>query len=136
MALHHPSCGSRSFTFVCRPTALCEYVGSDTETVWPCTRNTGDRLILRMTAVVVLVAVFATVAIVEGAALPEGVTNTQQSADRPLSPQEALKKITVPPGFRVELFAGEPDVLQPIAFDFDDRGRLWVVESFSYPEFK
>jgi putative membrane-bound dehydrogenase-like protein len=42
----------------------------------------------------------------------------------------------VPPGFRVELFAGEPDVLQPIAFDFDDRGRLWVVESFSYPEFK
>jgi len=70
------------------------------------------------------------------AALPDGVTNTQQSADHPLSPQEALRKITVPPGFRVELFAGEPDVLQPIAFDFDDRGRLWVVESFSYPEFK
>jgi len=68
--------------------------------------------------------------------LPEGVTNTQQSADRPLSPQEALKRITVPPGFQVELFAGEPDVLQPIAFDFDDRGRVWVVESFSYPEFK
>jgi putative membrane-bound dehydrogenase-like protein len=42
----------------------------------------------------------------------------------------------VPPGFHVELFAGEPDVLQPIAFDFDDRGRVWVVESFSYPEFK
>ena len=68
--------------------------------------------------------------------LPDGVTNTQQSADRPLSPQEALKRITVPPGFHVELFAGEPDVLQPIAFDFDDRGRVWVVESFSYPEFK
>ena len=68
--------------------------------------------------------------------LPDGVTNTQQSADRPLSPPEALKRITVPPGFNVELFAGEPDVLQPIAFDFDDRGRVWVVESFSYPEFK
>ncbi len=68
--------------------------------------------------------------------LPDGVTNTQQSVDRPLSPQEALKRITVPPGFHVELFAGEPDVLQPIAFDFDDRGRVWVVESFSYPEFK
>ena len=70
------------------------------------------------------------------AVLPDGVTNTQQSVDRPLSPQEALKRITVPPGFHVELFAGEPDVLQPIAFDFDDRGRVWVVESFSYPEFK
>jgi len=68
--------------------------------------------------------------------LPDGVTNTQQSVDRPLSPQEALKRITVPTGFHVELFAGEPDVLQPIAFDFDDRGRVWVVESFSYPEFK
>jgi putative membrane-bound dehydrogenase-like protein len=68
--------------------------------------------------------------------LPEGVTNTQQSADRPLSPQEALKRITVPSGFHVELFASEPDVLQPIAFDFDDRGRVWVAESFSYPEFK
>src|SRR4030095_7213615 len=68
--------------------------------------------------------------------LPDGVTNTQQSADRPLSPQEALKRITGPAGFHCELFAGEPDVLQPIAFDFDDRGRAWVVESFSYPEFK
>jgi putative membrane-bound dehydrogenase-like protein len=42
----------------------------------------------------------------------------------------------VPEGFNVSLFAGEPDVMQPIAFDFDDRGRLWVVECFSYPDFK
>jgi putative membrane-bound dehydrogenase-like protein len=71
-----------------------------------------------------------------GAALPDGVTNTQPAQDKPLSPAEALKRITVPPGFRVDLFAGEPDVMQPIAFDFDDRGRLWVVESFSYPDFQ
>src|SRR4026207_910744 len=83
-----------------------------------------------------LLLLAATLNLPGAGALPDGVTNTQQSADRPLSPQEALKKITVPPGFRVELFAGDPDVLQPIAFDFDDRGRLWVVESFSYPEFK
>lgn len=70
------------------------------------------------------------------AALPQGVVNTQQAQDKPLSPAEALQRITVPPGFRVELFAAEPDVLQPIAFDFDDRGRLWVVECFSYPDFK
>ena len=71
-----------------------------------------------------------------GAALPDGVVNTQPTQDKPLSPHEALQRITVPPGFRVDLFAGEPDVMQPIAFDFDDRGRLWVVESFSYPDFQ
>ncbi|HUR46847.1 MAG TPA: PVC-type heme-binding CxxCH protein [Candidatus Saccharimonadales bacterium] len=68
--------------------------------------------------------------------LPLGIVNTQNPNDHPLSPQEALKKITVPEGFKVTLFAGEPDLMQPIAFDFDDRGRLWVVENFSYPDFK
>jgi putative membrane-bound dehydrogenase-like protein len=41
--------------------------------------------------------------------------------------------MTVPDGFKVTLFAGEPDVVQPIAFTFDDRGRLWVAECLSYP---
>jgi putative membrane-bound dehydrogenase-like protein len=68
--------------------------------------------------------------------LPEGVVNSQNPQDKPLSPAEALMKIQVPEGFNVTLFAGEPDVLQPIAFTFDDRGRLWVVENFSYPDFK
>ncbi len=57
------------------------------------------------------------------------VVNSQNPADRPPTPQEAAASITVPEGFRVTLFAGEPDVAQPIAFDLDDRGRLWVVES-------
>ncbi|HUR54790.1 MAG TPA: PVC-type heme-binding CxxCH protein, partial [Gemmataceae bacterium] len=50
-----------------------------------------------------------------------------------LKPEEAAKAMTVPDGFSVQLFAGEPDVHQPIAFCFDDRGRLWVVEAFTYP---
>ena len=41
--------------------------------------------------------------------------------------------MTVPDGFQVTLFAGEPDVVQPIAFTIDDRGRLWVAEAYSYP---
>jgi putative membrane-bound dehydrogenase-like protein len=41
--------------------------------------------------------------------------------------------MTVPDGFKVTLFAGEPDIVQPIAFTFDDRGRMWVVECLSYP---
>jgi putative membrane-bound dehydrogenase-like protein len=50
-----------------------------------------------------------------------------------LDPQAAAKAMTVPDGFHVTLFAGEPDVEQPIAQAIDDRGRLWVAEAFSYP---
>ena len=42
--------------------------------------------------------------------------------------------MTLPEGFQATLFAGEPDVVQPIAMTFDDRGRLWVVECLSYPK--
>ena len=68
--------------------------------------------------------------------LPPGVTNSQNPADVSLSPQESLARIRVPDGFRVSLFAGEPDVRRPIAFDFDDRGRLWVVENYEHPTWK
>src|SRR5579871_4601707 len=57
-------------------------------------------------------------------------------ADRPLPPADAAKSMTVPEGFKVTLFAGEPDVVQPIAMSFDDRGRLWVVECLSYPKWR
>jgi putative membrane-bound dehydrogenase-like protein len=50
------------------------------------------------------------------------------------TPADAAKNMTVPEGFEVKLFAGEPDVKQPIAFCIDDRGRLWVAEAFSYPQ--
>jgi putative membrane-bound dehydrogenase-like protein len=50
-----------------------------------------------------------------------------------LSPRKAAEVMTVPDGFTVKLFAGEPDVHQPIAFCTDDRGRLWVAEAHSYP---
>lgn len=54
--------------------------------------------------------------------------------DAPLSPDKAASRIKLPPGFTATLFAGEPDVVQPIAMTFDDRGRLWVVECLSYPD--
>jgi putative membrane-bound dehydrogenase-like protein len=50
-----------------------------------------------------------------------------------LPPDKAAAAMTVPEGFTVSLFAGEPDVQQPIAMAIDDRGRLWVAEAFSYP---
>ncbi len=51
----------------------------------------------------------------------------------PLSPEEGLKSIHVPDGFKVELVACEPDVIDPIAIDWDLAGRLWVVEMADYP---
>lgn len=53
--------------------------------------------------------------------------------DEPLPPAEAARTMIVPAGFRVTLFAGEPDVQQPISFCLDDRGRLWVAEAYNYP---
>jgi len=53
--------------------------------------------------------------------------------DSPVPAGEAAGRFTLPQGFRATLFAGEPDLVQPIAFTFDDRGRLWVVENHSYP---
>jgi putative membrane-bound dehydrogenase-like protein len=52
---------------------------------------------------------------------------------QPLSPEESKKLIQLPPGFRLELFASEPDIINPIAMDWDERGRLWVIETVDYP---
>lgn len=51
-----------------------------------------------------------------------------------LTPEEAAQRMTLPAGFRSTAFAGEPTVHQPIAFTIDERGRLWVVENYSYPD--
>jgi putative membrane-bound dehydrogenase-like protein len=53
--------------------------------------------------------------------------------DKPAPVGEAAARFKMPPGFQATLFAGEPDLVQPIAFTFDDRGRVWVVENHSYP---
>jgi len=66
--------------------------------------------------------------------VPRQAINTQDSEDTPPTPLESLAALKVPAGFDVSLFAGEPDVHQPLAFTFDDRGRLWVIENYSYPE--
>ena len=53
--------------------------------------------------------------------------------NRPYTAQEAIRRMTVPEGFAVELVAAEPDIVNPIAMAFDDRGRIWVTESLEYP---
>jgi putative membrane-bound dehydrogenase-like protein len=51
-----------------------------------------------------------------------------------LPADEAARVMTVPAGFTVAVAAAEPDVKQPIAMAYDDRGRLWVAEAYEYPE--
>ncbi len=58
--------------------------------------------------------------------------NTQAAGQHPLPPVEAISRLRVPVGFQITLAAAEPKVRQPIAITFDDRGRLWVAESYSY----
>ncbi|HVY69899.1 MAG TPA: PVC-type heme-binding CxxCH protein, partial [Verrucomicrobiae bacterium] len=50
-----------------------------------------------------------------------------------LDPEESRKQFKVPPGFEVRLFASEPEVVNPVAMTWDERGRLWVVELYEYP---
>ncbi|MDB6036303.1 MAG: rane-bound dehydrogenase domain protein [Verrucomicrobiales bacterium] len=50
-----------------------------------------------------------------------------------LSPADAQRKFSLPDGFEIRLFAAEPDVINPVAMTWDERGRLWVVELYEYP---
>lgn len=52
----------------------------------------------------------------------------------PRSPEEALRSLELLPGFRIELAAAEPLVVDPIAMAFDAGGRMFVVEMRGYPE--
>jgi uncharacterized protein len=77
--------------------------------------------------------------------LPELVVETPEVANRthpqipmmplqkPLSPADSAMHTQVPAGTELVLFACEPMVKNPIAIDWDERGRAWVVESFGYP---
>jgi hypothetical protein len=51
----------------------------------------------------------------------------------PKTPEQSLKSIQPRPGFTVELVASEPLIQDPIAFEWDAQGRLWVVEMRDYP---
>src|SRR5207253_2199790 len=62
-----------------------------------------------------------------------GFDNTKPSGQPYLTPEESVKRMTVPPGWEVKVFAAEPDIINPIAFTVDERGRLWVVECYEYP---
>jgi putative membrane-bound dehydrogenase-like protein len=50
-----------------------------------------------------------------------------------LTPAQTAAQLVLPEGFRTQLIRGEPDIVQPIAYTLDDRGRLWILENTNYP---
>jgi putative membrane-bound dehydrogenase-like protein len=62
-----------------------------------------------------------------------GFDNTKPSGQPYLKPEESVKRMKVPDGFEVKLFAAEPMVVNPIAMTVDEKGRVWVIECFEYP---
>ncbi|WP_254053393.1 PVC-type heme-binding CxxCH protein [Singulisphaera sp. GP187] len=67
------------------------------------------------------------------AGMAVGTSRAEDAQPRPLPLAESAQKMTLPEGYKATLFAGEPDVHQPIAFTIDPKGRLWIVECYSYP---
>ena len=50
-----------------------------------------------------------------------------------LTPTESMSLMQVPVDFDLQLFAAEPDVINPIYINWDEKGRLWVIETVDYP---
>ncbi|QDU22801.1 PVC-type heme-binding CxxCH protein [Urbifossiella limnaea] len=62
-----------------------------------------------------------------------GFDNRKASGQPYLSPDETAARMKVLPEFEAKLFAGEPQLANPIAFTIDEKGRVWCVECFEYP---
>ena len=55
-------------------------------------------------------------------------------SDPPLSPEESPKTFTVSDDLELSLVLAEPHMSQPVFFNFDERGRMWVMNYIQYPE--
>lgn len=75
----------------------------------------------------------AVLAVLLAAAMIGASTPACIGADSPLEPEAALADFQLAPGYRIEIAAAEPQVVDPIAIAFDESGKLWVVEMRDYP---
>ena len=75
--------------------------------------------------------------------LPDVPTNyvpsVKNGSTKYLYGEEAVKSLTVPEGYKVELFASEkefPNLANPMQMSFDNKGRLWVATMPTYPHYR
>ena len=62
-----------------------------------------------------------------------GISCTEKHYKDPLSPEKALSSFDLNKDFKIELFAAEPFVLDPVEMSFDEQGNAFVVEMPDYP---
>lgn len=55
------------------------------------------------------------------------------AADAPLSPAEAATRFVIHEDLELDQILAEPAVRQPVFLNFDERGRMWVVQYIQYP---
>ena len=75
---------------------------------------------------------FVLVVQLHAAAVPQLFTEGVRVTE-PLSPEQQQKTFHLPPGFKIQLVAAEPDLRKPMNMAFDSAGRLWITESREYP---
>jgi putative membrane-bound dehydrogenase-like protein len=74
------------------------------------------------------------VAIISAAEFPTPYNSGSHTMAPAVSPDAAARTLQLPEGFKATVFAGEPDVQNPIAMAWDTRGRLWIAENYTYAE--
>lgn len=68
------------------------------------------------------------------ALLTFGGCGNKEKYPGPLSPEEALQRLYIIEGLKVELFAAEPLVTDPVSMEFDEDGNCYVVVMSDYPD--
>jgi len=85
----------------------------------------------------------------QGETLPEQIDDSQtgdfvkiesnfKNEVRIIPPEESAKLFTLADGFEINLYASEvefPDLKNPVSFNFDGKGRMWVTSAPSYPQY-
>lgn len=67
------------------------------------------------------------------------VPSVKNGSTKYLYGEEAVKSLTVPEGYKVELFASEkefPNLANPMQMSFDNKGRLWIATMPTYPHYR
>src|SRR3954451_17563732 len=62
-----------------------------------------------------------------------GLSACRKAASPPYSPAESLNKLKIASSYRIEPFLSEPDIVSPVAMEFDENGSIYVVEDRGYP---
>ncbi len=72
---------------------------------------------------------------------PPSALRNQGLIQEPLTPQQSINCVLVPPGLKPQIIAseltpgpaGRPTLAYPMNFTFDEKGRMWIIDARDYP---